>query len=188
MLMNIGKHRSFNLFIDEFQDFPYVNPAIYSDIQDVWDRERRNAKVNMVVSGSACSMMEKIFKDEKRPLFGRADMTLSLEPFRTDVLKEIMADHKENYNNDDLLALYCFSGGVPKYVELLMDNDCTDMEKMVEYMTRPDSQFFDEGRNMLIQEFGKQYATYFSILGLIAAGDVTLPQIEGMLGEKSLGG
>ena len=29
-------------------------------------------------------------------------MTLSLEPFRTDVLKEIMADHKENYNNDDL--------------------------------------------------------------------------------------
>lgn len=83
----------------------------------------------------------KIFKDEKQPLFGRADMTLSLEPFRTDVLKEIMADHKENYNNDDLLALYCFSGGVPKYVELLMDNDCTDMEKMVEYMTRPDSQF-----------------------------------------------
>lgn len=188
MLMNIGKHRSFNLFIDEFQDFPYVNPAIYSDIQDVWDRERRNAKVNMVVSGSVCSMMEKIFKDENQPLFGRADMTLSLEPFRTDVLKEIMADHKENYNNDDLLALYCFSGGVPKYVELLMDNDCTDMEKMVEYMTRPDSQFFDEGRNMLIQEFGKQYATYFSILGLIAAGDVTLPQIEGMLGEKSLGG
>ena len=110
-------------------------------------------------------------------------MTLSLEPFRTDVLKEIMADHKENYNNDDLLALYCFFGGVPKYVELLMDNDCTDMEKMVEYMTRPDSQFFDEGRNMLIQEFGKQYATYFSILGLIAAGDVTLPQIDGMLGE-----
>ncbi|MDD7710256.1 MAG: ATP-binding protein, partial [Alistipes sp.] len=31
-------------------------------------------------------------------------------------------------------------------------------------------------------------ATYFSILGLIAAGDVTLPQIDGMLGEKSLGG
>ena len=105
-------------------------------------------------------------------------MTLSLEPFRTDVLKEIMADHKENYNNDDLLALYCFFGGVPKYVELLMDNDCTDMEKMVEYMTRPDSQFFDEGRNMLIQEFGKQYATYFSILGLIAAGDVTLLSVE----------
>ena len=41
---------------------------------------------------------------------------------------------------------------------------------------------------MLIQEFGKQYSTYFSILGLIASGDVTLPQIEGRLGEKSIGG
>lgn len=188
VLLNIGKHRKFNLFIDEFQDFLYVRPSIYSDIQDVWDRERRNSKVNFVVSGSVYTLMDRIFRDEKQPLFGRADLSITLEPFRTDVLKEIMEDHRQGYSNDDLLALYCFTGGVPKYVELFMDNDCTDLESMVAYMTRPDSQFFDEGRNMLIQEFGKQYSTYFSILGLIAAGDVTLPQIEGMLGEKSLGG
>ncbi|MGN0189393.1 MAG: ATP-binding protein [Candidatus Cryptobacteroides sp.] len=187
ILMNIGRHRRFNLFIDEFQDFLYVNPSIYSDIQDVWDRQRRDSRVNLVVSGSVFTLMEKIFKDEKQPLFGRADLSLALDPFRTDVLKEIIKDHKSDYSNDDLLALYCFTGGVPKYVELLMDNGCTDLEKMVSYITRPDSQFFDEGKNMLIQEFGKQYSTYFSILGLIAAGEVTLPQIEGMLGEKSLG-
>lgn len=188
VLMNIGKHRKFNLFIDEFQEFLFIRPSVYSDIQNLWDRERRNSKVNFVVSGSVYTMMEKIFRDEKQPLFGRADLSMTLEPFRTDVLKEIMADHRPDYSNDDLLALYCFTGGVPKYVELFMDNACTDMESMVRYMTRPDSQFFDEGRNMLIQEFGKQYTTYFSILGLIASGDVTLPQIEGMLGEKSLGG
>ena len=188
ILLNIGRHRPFNLFIDEFQDFLYVNPTIYSDIQEVWDRERRNSKVNLVVSGSVYTLMEKIFKDEKQPLFGRADLSITLEPFRTDIMKEIMADHKADYTNDDLLALYCFTGGVPKYVELLMDNGCTDMGKMVAYMTRPDSQFFEEGKNMLIQEFGKNYATYFSILGLIASGEVCLPQIEGMLGDKSLGG
>lgn len=188
LLLNIGKHRAFNLFIDEFQEFLYVSPSIYADIQNIWDRERRSSKVNLVVSGSVYSMMEKIFRDEKQPLYGRADLTLTLEPFRTDVLKEIMWDYKKGYSNDDLLALYCFTGGVPKYVELLMDNGCTDMAGMVDYMTGPDSPFFDEGRNMLIQEFGKQYATYFSILGAVASGDVTLSQIEAILGEKSLGG
>jgi len=188
LLMNIGKHRSFNLFIDEFQELLYVNPAIYSDIQNLWDRERRSSKINLVVSGSVWSMMEKIFKDEKQPLYGRADLTLTLEPFRTNVLKEILKDHKSDYTNDDLLALYCFTGGVPKYVELLMDNGCTDMESMVDYITKADSQFIDEGRNMLIQEFGKQYGNYFSILSAIAGGDMTLPQIEGSLGGLSLGG
>ena len=188
LLLNIGKHRRFNLFIDEFQDFLYVNPSIYSDIQDVWDRERRGSNVNLVVSGSVFTLMEKIFKDEKQPLFGRADLSITLEPFSTDVMKEILADHKPGYTNDDLLALYCFTGGVPKYVELLLDNGCTDMERMVAYMTRPDSQFIEEGKNMLIQEFGKNYGTYFSILGIIASGEVCLPQIESLLGEKSLGG
>ena len=188
ILMNIGKNRHFNLFIDEFQEFLYVNPSIYLDIQDVWDRERRKSRINFVVSGSVFTLMEKIFKDEKQALFGRADLSLTLEAFRTDVLKEILSDHKNNYENEDLLALFCFTGGIPKYVELFMDNGCTDMESMVDYITRPDSLFFDEGRNMLIQEFGKQYSTYFSILGLIASGDVTLPKIEGMLGDKSLGG
>lgn len=188
LLLNIGRHRKFNLFIDEFQDFLYVNPTIYSDIQDVWDRERRNSNVNLVVSGSVFTLMEKIFRNEKQPLFGRADLNITLEPFRTDVMKEILADHKADYSNDDLLALYCFTGGVPKYIELLLDNGCTNMESMVDYITRPDSQFFEEGKNMLIQEFGKNYGTYFSILGLIASGEACLPQIEGMLGEKSLGG
>ncbi len=188
LLMNIGKHRPFNLFIDEFQEFLYVSPSIYADMQNIWDRERRDSKVNLVLSGSVWSLMEKIFKDEKQPLYGRADLTLTLEPFRTDVLREIIGDYKKDYSNDDLLSLYCFTGGVPKYVELLMDNGCTSMESMVDYMTGPDSQFLDEGRNMLIQEFGRQYATYFSILGVVASGEVTLPQIEAALGEKSLGG
>ncbi len=188
LLLNIGRHRRFNLFIDEFQDFLYINPTIFSDIQEVWDLERRNSKVNLVISGSVYTLMEKIFRDEKQPLFGRADLSIKLDPFRTDIMKEIISDYKSDYTNDDLLALYCFTGGVPKYVELLMDNGCTDMESMVDYMTRPDSQFFEEGRNMLIQEFGKNYATYFSILGLIASGEVCLPQIEGTLGDKSLGG
>ena len=188
LLLSAGQSKRFNLFIDEFQEFYYINKEVFSEVQDIWDRMRMSSYVNLVFSGSTFTLMEKIFKDEHEPLFGRADLTIELEPFATSVIKDILRDFKPQFNNDDLLALYCFTGGVPKYIELLMDNGRTDMESMVDYMVTPGSQFIDEGERILIQEFGKNYGTYFSILGKIAGGDVTLPQIEGRLGGQSLGG
>ncbi|KAA6300218.1 MAG: hypothetical protein EZS26_003633, partial [Candidatus Ordinivivax streblomastigis] len=37
-----------------------------------------------------------------------------------------------------------------------MDNGSTDMDAMVDFMTQPDSPFLDEGKTLLIQEFGKK--------------------------------
>ena len=56
------------------------------------------------------------FRDSKEPLYGRADSIMKLVPFTTSVLKEIMSDHKPDYTKDDLLGLYTFTGGVPKYI------------------------------------------------------------------------
>lgn len=70
----------------------------------------------------------------------------------------------------NLLALYTFTGGVPKYIELLMDAGTTEMESMVDFMVQPDSPFIDEGNTLLIQEFGKKYGNYFSIIGSYCRG------------------
>ena len=163
-LMEIGKRRKFSIFIDEFQEFVNINPSVFSDMQNIWDRYRKDTHVNLIISGSVFTLMEKIFKDEKEPLFGRADLIMKLNPFTTDVLREILGDHKADYEADDLLALYSITGGVPKYVELLMNNGCTTLDRMVRFITKPDSPFLDEGRNMLIQEFGKQYGTSLSAI------------------------
>ena len=114
--------------------------------------------------------MIKIFQDKKEPLFGRADAMMKLAPFTTSVLKEIMNDYKPDYTNDELLALYTYTGGVPKYVELLVDNKALTIHKMIKYICQSDSPFIDEGRNLLIQEFGKKYGNYFSILDAISSG------------------
>lgn len=103
------------------------------------------------------------FRDSKEPLYGRADSIMKLAPFTTSVLKEIMSDHKPDYTKDDLLGLYTFTGGVPKYIEQFMDNGCTDVESMVDFMLQPDSSFLTEGQALLVQEFGKKYGNYFSI-------------------------
>ena len=35
MLMRAGKTEKYNLIIDEFQEFFYINPAVYSKMQDI---------------------------------------------------------------------------------------------------------------------------------------------------------
>ncbi|KAA6342836.1 hypothetical protein EZS27_009449 [termite gut metagenome] len=186
-LMDLGTRRKFNLVIDEFQEFYNINPTVYSGMQDVWDRFRTQSNINLIVSGSVYTLMERIFKDEKEPLYGRSDRILKLRPFTTQTLKQILADFKPDYTNEDLLALYTFTGGIPKYVELFMDNGNTDMGAMVDFMTQPDSPFLDEGKTLLIQEFGTKYGNYFSILTAIANGNNTISAMETKLGI-SLGG
>ncbi|HEY5570955.1 MAG TPA: ATP-binding protein [Bacteroidales bacterium] len=187
-LMEQGKNKKFTLVIDEFQEFANINESIYSEIQNYWDQYRTSTRVNFIVSGSIYSLMTKLFQDKKEPLFGRADAMMKLNPFTTSVLKEIMKDYKPDYTNDELLALYTYTGGVPKYVELLVDNKALTIPKMIKYICQSDSPFIDEGRNLLIQEFGKKYGNYFSILDAISSGLNTQSQIEAFMGEKSIGG
>lgn len=187
-LLEQAKNQKFTLVIDEFQEFININESVYSDIQNYWDQYRTTTKMNFIVSGSIYSLMTKIFQDKKEPLFGRADAMIKLTPFSTAVLKEIMSDYKPDYTNDELLALYTYTGGVPKYVELLVDNKALTIPKMIKYICQSDSPFIDEGRNLLIQEFGKKYGNYFSILNAISSGMNTQSQIEAFMGEKSIGG
>jgi len=187
-LMELAANRSFNLVIDEFQEFFNVNDSVYSDMQNIWDTYRLKSRMNLIVSGSVNSLMQKIFQNSKEPLFGRADNIIKLSAFRLSTLKEIMHDFNPDFGNDDLLAIYTFTGGVPKYVELFCDNRALTVNDMISFMVRENSPFTDEGKNLLIEEFGKNYAIYFSILSAISGGINTQPEIEAALGDKSIGG
>jgi AAA+ ATPase superfamily predicted ATPase len=187
-MMELATRRQFNLVIDEFQEFLNINESVYSDMQNIWDTYRKKSRMNLIVSGSVYSLMQKIFQDKEEPLFGRADNIIKLSAFDLATLKEIMRDYYPTYTNDDLLALYTFTGGVPKYVELFCDNRMLSVSDMTGFMVRENSSFTDEGKHLLIEEFGKNYATYFSILSAISGGINTQPEIEVTLGGKSIGG
>ena len=187
-LMELASNKAFNLVIDEFQEFYNIDESVYSDMQNIWDAHRRKSKMNLIVSGSIYSLMQKIFQSKKEPLFGRADNIIKLSAFDLSTLKDIMRDYRSGYTNDDLLALYSFTGGVPKYVELFCDNQMLSVDEMISFMVRENSPFTDEGKNLLIEELGKNYATYFSILSAISGGINTQPGIEAALGDKSIGG
>ena len=186
-IVQLSYEQNITLIIDEFQEFFTVNPSVYSDMQRIWDLHKDKAKLNLIVSGSVISLMYKIFENYKEPLFGRANHFIKLQAFKTNTLKEILSDYNPSYTPDDLLALYSFTGGVAKYVQLFMDNGWTSKEKMIEGMIDENSIFISEGKNLLIDEFGKEYGTYFSILTAISEGKNTRAEIENLL-KKEIGG
>ena len=185
-VMKLSQTRPFTLVIDEFQEFVRVNPAVFSEIQREWDLNKRDSHMNLIISGSVFTLMKRIFEDYNEPLFGRANRMIHMRPFRTDVLKEILADHNADYTSVDLLALFTITGGVPWYVALLMDKKHTTKDRMLNYLTEDNSPFINEGKNMLIEEFGPDYGMYFSILTCIAAGMRTRGEIEGTLRETNI--
>ncbi len=187
-LLFISQSRPFTLILDEFQDWLRINPSIFSEMQREWDLAKSSSKMNLIISGSIYSLMHRIFEDSKEPLFSRANRIIHLRAFGTDVLKEIMRDFNPQYSQEDLLTLYSLTHGVAWYVSLFMGNGKVTSQRMLNMLTEENSPFVNEGRNLLIEEFGADYANYFSILSCIANGEVTRSQIEGLTGIKEVGG
>lgn len=186
-LMEYSRSTPFNLIIDEFQEFIHIAPSVYSEMQHYWDVNKNESKINLIVCGSVYSLMHKIFENSKEPLFGRATHTMKIRPFEASVLKEILSSHNSTWSPDDLLALYSFTGGIAKYVQLFMDGGAHTKQSMINLMIQEDSPFLQEGKNMLIEEFGKEYATYFTILSAIARGENTRNKIEALV-KREVGG
>lgn len=184
-LLIFGTKEHYTLIIDEFQEFANVNSSIFSEIQNLWDQYKGRAKINFIASGSIYSMMMKIFENRKEPLFGRLTSKITLQPFAVRVIKEILNDYNPKYTSEDLLCLYMLTGGVPKYIALLMEAGATKKNKMLDMVTSPDSPFIGEGKDLLVSEFGKEYGTYFSILQLVASGKNTQSEIDSVIGKNT---
>lgn len=185
-IMEFSKQEHFILVIDEFQELKNVNPAFFSQMQNIWDSTKNQSKINLIVCGSVYSMMIKIFEDSKEPLFGRATAKLNLNPFTPSVCKTILSDFNPTYTKEDLLCLYMLTGGVAKYIFLLMESNSVTKEKMIEYVTGITSPFLIDGKDLLISEMGKEYGIYFSILALISNGMTSQSEIDSII-EKNTG-
>ena len=186
IIMKEAQRRHLTLVIDEFQTLYKINPSIFGDIQNIWDRYKQDAKINFIVLGSIQTLMKRIFEDHSEPLYGRPTSKFTLRPFTIDVMKEILHDANPNYTTEDLLCLYAITGGVAKYIELLIDAKCYTKEKMLNYICRQDSYFLTEGKDLLNQEFSGEFSTYFSIMQVIAAGKTKRSEIDSTL-HKDMG-
>ena len=131
-LLQLSKSRPLTIIIDEFQDFKRVNSSVFSDMQKIWDLNKQDAHINLVVCGSIYSLMNIIFKNNKQPLYGRQTGEIKVTPFPPSVIKEILCTYNPSYTNEDLLALYSYTGGVAEYVEMMLDAGANTKVQMTE--------------------------------------------------------
>lgn len=186
-LMQIAKRQNFTLVFDEFQNFKYVNESFFSEMQNIWDSNKEESKINLIVCGSLYSMMTKLFDDRKEPLYGRATSRIRLREFPLSTIREILRENNPAYGPDDLLAMYMVTGGVAKYVEQLFQQGAFTKDKIIEAVLSFGSYFIEEGKELLSDEFGKDYGNYFSILSAIAGGYNERGEIKSYTGIEAGG-
>ncbi len=186
LILQLAQKERLVLIIDEFQEFYTINPSVYSEIQNLWDQYKSRSKIQLILIGSVYSLMVKIFEKSSEPLFGRADSMIFVKPFTVTTIKEILQDHN-GFTIENLFSYYIITGGIPKYLEIFIDNRIFETDQLIDLMIQKDSYHLNEGKNLLIEEFGNKYGTYFSILELISSGKTDRSAIESIL-QKNIGG
>ena len=174
------------LIFDEIQNLLFSDSSAFGTFQKIFDLNREKSKALLIFLGSSFSLMEKIFKNSKEPLFGRASEILKLSYLPIKVQMEIL---KENGlgSGQNLLHLYSIFDGIPKYIEELIDIGEGDFKKSIKTLITERDFLWDEGENLLKEEFGKEYSSYFSLLSAISKGRRKLNEIEQYAGIKDAG-
>ncbi|NOR47664.1 MAG: AAA family ATPase, partial [Methanosarcinaceae archaeon] len=157
------------IVFDEFQNFTKVNPDFFSKFQKYWDAHHRETKHMFIVVGSYVGMMKKIFQGSKEPMFGRATMLFNLKPFTfTDSFRFL--NGFLDISVEEAIKTYFILGGVPKYLLLAGEFGTPDAMKTFNKLFTDTRMLMEEGKNILVLEFGSEHKGYFSILEAISLG------------------
>jgi AAA+ ATPase superfamily predicted ATPase len=172
------------VMFDEFQNFQQVDDSVFSVLQNIWDTYKDKAKGAVVCAGSVQTLMRDIFEGEKEPLLNRASEKMSLKPLSVETIALILADNGATASKD-LLFYHTLFGGIPKYYAILNRSNLfrtTHRTVISRLFCEQDALLQQEGRELLIEEFGKNYHLYFSILQTIASGATQMAQIADKTG------
>ena len=183
-LFDYSKKNHLIVVFDEFQNFRSISPALFSELQKFWDLNKDQSKIAIFCIGSMFTLIKKIFTSSKEPLYNRANKIIELNHFNLKTQQIILKDFKL-LSSKNFLIFYAFFNGMPKYFELLDDNGLAgkDIRQIIKKLfCEEDAYLIKEGKNILIEEFGKSYEKYFSILTAIALGKTTKNEIYNYTG------
>lgn len=166
---------------DEFQNFGFVEPAVFGIMQKSIDLNENKPGL-FILSGSLIGLMKNLFKDSKEPLYGRIKKGIKLEPLDLNSCFEI--GQELGLNKEELIKTFFVFGGFAKYFVAIEDFGLQGKkaEQILDsLLLAKDAPLEEEVNGILSQEFGGRSGTYYSILESIANGNNTLSSMASYL-------
>ena len=183
-IFDIGQEQEIIVCIDEFQRLLDINPSVINQIQKYWDTSSTGSQIFFIISGSSVGMMKRIFIDHKAPLFKRAQNILFIEPFDQGTIYHVLDDLGIT-DPIDKIELYALFGGMIHYYTLFEYYDVKCIEDAIDKLIlRRFAPLKNEVRDTMIEAFGREHRTYYSILSAIALGKSSKSEISDFVDVK----
>jgi len=158
------------IVIDEFSYLIKNNDEILGEFQGIVDEILSDSNINLILSGSAVSMMKKRVLNKKSPLYGRTTSQLYVQPFRFSNL----LDWFEKSDMEDIIKIFGVCDGIPKYLEFFEGKDVE--QEIKENVFSPDAFLFREPK-LLLEEELREPETYYQILEAMSLGHTRTTEI-----------
>lgn len=157
----------FPRLVDLFEETPGV-------FQRYIDLELRKQNIMFVICGSSIKAMSEELDDSSRPLFGRFNPRLKLEPMPYIDARGFHGTMSE----EDRIRMYCIGSGVPMYHEIM---DRPTVRENISEVLLGNGGLRDEAENALSKEL-PSWKVCRSVLTAIADGATTVSEIAGVVG------
>ncbi|MBM3471336.1 MAG: ATP-binding protein [Armatimonadetes bacterium] len=160
----LARDRRFVVVLDEFPYLLRAEPAVASQLQNLWDAELRRTKLMLVLCGSHVSVMESEVLGQRSPLYGRRTGQWRVAPlgYRDAAL------FFPKYSREDQLTAYGILGGMPAYLEQF-DPSKPLAANVVERVLSRGSMLYEEVYFLLQAEL-RETSRYYAALSALASG------------------
>ena len=178
-LLDTSRIKPLVLVIDECQQLDSW-PNFWGELQRTWDLGKEGAQALVVLSGSVQTAIERIFGNRNEPLFGRTDQMMIVKPFSTSLVGQIYAEALPSASvTNDLLLFYAVTGGVARYVELLVDADALTQDRLLDFLfSERGTTLQKEGDMLLANEFRLSAPLYRTLLRRLVSGRTKRTELQ----------
>ena len=173
-IVELARQRPIVAILDEFQYLLEDEDDPASQLNAVWDRELRGARITFVLCGSAVSTMEAL-ASARAPLYGRITWAAQLRAF--DYFDAATMVHARGRSPRDLALLYGIFGGVPRYLTAIEPDDSLQ-EAVTRNILSPRGEVHLQLLTVIEQERGiRTPAEYRAVLSAIGGGKTLANEI-----------
>jgi hypothetical protein len=143
-------HDPHHIFLDEFQWMANYRTEIVSDLKMIWEQYLSKVPgITLVLCGSIASfMVTKVIRSSA--LYGRTDCQIALRAFDQFETNQML----EGKGFSERIEAQMFTGGVPRYLEILKDAPSIRLGLEKEAFTKT-GYFINEFDRIFVSHFGK---------------------------------